>query len=130
MYVLRDVDFANGFDLDKQEKLQHKSPLAHQQIRMSLNFTVFEMTGKEMEIRFQDKFGLSTTFCITMEQEEGEEIDILEWHYFYSECPHSYCSLFFVLLAPAKEKRITKAMIFIIKPDSLNHRCIQCTPCK
>lgn len=83
-----------------------------------------------MEIMLQEKFGLSTTFCITMEQEEGEEIDFLEWHYFYSECPHSYCSLSFTLFSPAKEKGITKGIFFIIKPDSLNHRCIQCTPCK
>jgi len=72
-----------------------------------------------MQIMFQVKFGLSTTFCITMEQEEWEEIDFLEWHYF--ECPHSHHSSLFKLLAPAEEKRISKEITFVIKPDSLNH---------
>ena len=30
-----------------------------------------------MEIMFQEKFGLSTTFFITVQQEEGEETDFL-----------------------------------------------------
>lgn len=59
--------FADMWDLNKEGKLFNTSSSAHQQIRTSLNVTEFEMRSRENDILFQEIFGVSTTFCITIQ---------------------------------------------------------------